>query len=123
MVRLLKSEEGMEALFGVPFFVNTTTQGDRATHVALPARLKMVVTEYNIMERSVRCAIPHCAILHYAPYALRAPQAVGGRTEEIGRHATIRHTTLRHLLSLHLSLHLNHTPHSVSVSAYSDVPR
>jgi hypothetical protein len=51
---LLRSEEGMEALLGVPFFLNRTAAGDAATgHAKLPARLRMVITEYNMMERAV----------------------------------------------------------------------
>ena len=49
---LLRSAGGAEALLGVPFFVRSSAQGNAATHFRLPAGLRMIVTEYNVMERA-----------------------------------------------------------------------
>lgn len=52
MASLLSTNEGMEALLGVPFALATIAEGDIATEVALPPSLRLVITEYNVMERA-----------------------------------------------------------------------
>ena len=49
---VLRSEQGMELLLGVPFFVAGEADGSIATHAKLPPRLRMIITEYNVMERA-----------------------------------------------------------------------
>ena len=49
---LLRSPLGAEGLLGVPFFVATSASGNAATHFPLPAPLRLVITEYNVMERA-----------------------------------------------------------------------
>ena len=49
---LLRSDGGAEALLGVPFFVASSATGNAATHFPLPVGLRMIVTEYNVMERA-----------------------------------------------------------------------
>jgi hypothetical protein len=51
-VDLLRSNAGAEALLGVPFFVASSAAGNAATHTPLPPGLRMIVTEYNVMERA-----------------------------------------------------------------------
>ena len=52
MVSLLSTSAGMEALLGVPFALQTIASGDNATEVPLPGNLRLVITEYNVMERA-----------------------------------------------------------------------
>ena len=54
MVDMMQSKKGMEALMGVPFALRSVAEGDAATQAPLPPNLRMVVTEYNVMER---CAL------------------------------------------------------------------
>ena len=51
-IDLLQSQQGAEGLLGVPFFVATIASGNAATHFPLPASLRLVITEYNVMERA-----------------------------------------------------------------------
>ena len=51
-VDFLNSESGIEKLLGVPFFVATSALGNEATHQPLPADLRMIITETNVMERA-----------------------------------------------------------------------
>ena len=52
MVSMLSTSDGMAALLGVPFALASIAQGDNATQVPLPSNLRMVITEYNVMERA-----------------------------------------------------------------------
>eukprot|EP01051_Picozoa_sp_SAG22_P018683 SAG22_NODE_3217_length_1851_cov_1.808219_2_plen_111_part_01 len=52
MASLLGTPAGMEDLLGVPFALATLADGDNATEVPLPANLRLVITEYNVMERA-----------------------------------------------------------------------
>lgn len=54
MVDLMRSDQGMEALMGLPFALRTVSEGNAATQTPLPPNLRMVVTEYNVMERCVQ---------------------------------------------------------------------
>ena len=46
---VLRSDAGMELLLGVPFYLQGVASGDAATgHATLPARLRLIVTEYNM---------------------------------------------------------------------------
>eukprot|EP00729_Bicosta_minor_P018458 gene18458-32957_t len=48
---VIKSDSGAEMLFGVPFSLSTAAAGDVGTKTKLPDRFKMIVTEWNVMER------------------------------------------------------------------------
>ena len=52
MEAMMRSTKGMEALMGVPFALRSCAAGDAATQTPLPPNLRMVVTEYNVMERA-----------------------------------------------------------------------
>ena len=52
MVAMMESTAGMEALMAVPFALRTVAAGDAATVTPLPPNLRMLVTEYNVMERA-----------------------------------------------------------------------
>ena len=52
MASLLSSSAGMEALLGIPSSLSTLADGDLATQVRLPKNLRLVITEYNVMERA-----------------------------------------------------------------------
>eukprot|EP01052_Picozoa_sp_SAG31_P043575 SAG31_NODE_7305_length_1724_cov_1.775385_2_plen_268_part_00 len=52
MEATMRSTKGMEALMGVPFALRSCAAGDAATQTPLPPNLRMVVTEYNVMERA-----------------------------------------------------------------------
>ena len=50
---VLRSDAGMELLLGVPFYLGGVASGDAATgRATLPSRLRLIVTEYNMMERA-----------------------------------------------------------------------
>lgn len=50
---VLGTTNGTELLLGIPFFLSTMTQqANVATRAALPARLRLLVTEWNLMERA-----------------------------------------------------------------------
>lgn len=51
---MLRSEAGTEGLLGVPFFVASLAAGNAATHWPLPRNksLRVLITEYNVMERA-----------------------------------------------------------------------
>ena len=50
---VLRSDAGMELLLGVPFYLGGVASGDAATgRATLPSRLRLIVTEYNVMERA-----------------------------------------------------------------------
>ncbi len=53
-VDLLRTVRGADMLFGVPPFLATLAAGNAATHQAIPAgsSLRIVVTEWNVMERA-----------------------------------------------------------------------
>ena len=51
-VNFLRSDKGIEAVLGVPFFVATSAVGNMATHQPLPSDLRMIITETNMMERA-----------------------------------------------------------------------
>ena len=71
---VLRSDSGMELLLGVPFWLATTALGNAATHARLPARLRMIVTEYNVMERAgpVKLSWAHALFVSAAAYTLLA---------------------------------------------------
>ena len=50
-VDTLRTRAGAAALLGIPFFANATASGNAATHARLPASLRMLATEYNVMDR------------------------------------------------------------------------
>ena len=53
MVDLLRTEKGLEALMGIPFFAATLAEASNvATRAKLPSHLSMLITEWNVMERS-----------------------------------------------------------------------
>ena len=78
MAEMLLSVAGMEALMGLPFTLRSCAQGDEATGAALPPNLKMVITEYNVMERAgpFKLSWAHALFIASAALNLLAVDAV-----------------------------------------------
>ena len=78
MAEMLSSVAGMEALMGLPFILRSCAEGDEATGAALPPNLKMVITEYNVMERAgpFKLSWAHALFIASAALNLLAVDAV-----------------------------------------------
>jgi hypothetical protein len=75
---MMDSTAGMEALMGVPFALRTVADGDAATVAPLPPNLRMLITEYNVMERAgpLKLSWAHALFIASAALNLLAVPAV-----------------------------------------------